>query len=363
MGDLRLPNPLTAAAVEGLLGIPPAATTLRLSKTLRSGPAADARLLAYLERQRQDAKPLTAQLAYMLTRHPDAAHGWRQVMETATIHLLANYAEALTDYDGVDVSDVVQFRQSKHLGVSGLITTRGGQTSILDRNDVLATGLSGTLFAATSLAQVAAGLRGHAEKRGGAGGSPLSPRLVTYVAEAIENVREHATVDRTGQRDGLCLLQLKRINANQFPSIEAQLADTSPFRAYLRGLARRYRGKVTGLLEVTIADTGPGIARTLKGSPLAREADELDSLLHAFQPGVSSKPGQGTGLGLSNMLEDLHAEHGALQVRSGRFSIFHATIGQKGQDLEDRSSRPDYWTVGRLPDAPGTGITLLVPTT
>lgn len=357
-----LPNPLTAAAVERRLDTPPAPLTVVANRTLRAGPAADARLLSFLDRQRIAGAPTSSTMAYLLSRHPEAAHGWRQVIETVTLQLLGHYADRTLDFDGVDVTETVEQAQRQHLGRHGVVTVGGGQTAVIDRNDVLGAGQSKTLFAAPSTEQLQLELREFAGRRGTGTKSPVTPRLLTYLAEAIENVREHAVVSMGGSPNGLCLLQMKRINADQLPLIEKQLGDTSPFRGYLAGTRAHLGRRLTGLLELTVADTGAGIARTLIPD-LRDDADaELDALLRAFTPGVTRKTTWGSGLGLSNMLEDLHAEHGALQVRTGRYSLFRSSLTPDGREAADEPSSRRYWTVSLLPHAPGTGVTLLVPT-
>jgi hypothetical protein len=361
----RMPSPLTAASVEARLRQPPSPVMVAAAGKLRSGPSADARLLALLARQARSGVPLRTAWDYYVQGAPSDSFGWSQVLNSPSLHLLAHYASTVTDYSGADVTGAVREAQMLRRGASGKVTTYGGQTAFIDSNAVLEGGRSSTIFGATTADVIGSKLIAAASRRGTGKKSRVTTNLVTYMAEAIENVREHATTGPDGGRDGLCLLQVKRIGSSQVPALLRGLPEAASLASYLDGLAARFGGRLTGLLELTVADTGGGIARTLSRDPEIGDQPpeaELAVLIRAFERSVSSKPKTGAGQGLANMLEDVESEAGAVQVRTGRFSLFRASVRRDGTD---RPTSPDgsFWEASRLPDAFGTSLTLLVPTT
>ena len=360
----ELPRPLIAAAVEGQLDAAAGSRVIVVGGAGRSGPGADARLLSLLagrpRTRHRDARPRLVQACGSAA----GVAGWQAVLLSPTMHLLAKHASTLRDYESTDVQGRYR-RRRPHLGLEGVITTTGGQTAILDINAVLAARHSRTLFAETDPELIQRRIEVLVGRRGV--GPTFNPRLVTYLAEAMENVREHALVAANGSVAGICLLQIKRMNLDQMPGIERQLPESSAFRGYVAGVRTRYGRRLQGLLETTVADSGTGIAATLTSDRSLYIGDperERDVLLRAFDPAVSRKPTAGSGGGLTTMLENLHAEDGAVQVRCGRYSLFRTSVTQEGRRLD--WSLPGPAGPSRSPDPrlfrkPGSHATLRRP--
>ncbi len=318
-----------------------------------------------LARYRAEGMRVDVQAAYRLCGTTPPSQGWDVALGDPTMHLLAEYATTLHDHDDEDVLAEVRSAQADRLGLDGVVTTTGGQTAVLDRAAALLSKASKTVFAETSPDKLRERLETLAGGRGV--GDTFHPAVVAYVAEALENVREHAVdVDA----DGLSLLQVKRINLNQMPGIEKQLPESAAFRQYIGGVTRR-RPKLGGFLEITVADSGRGIPASLSGNTAIYRgdlADELRVLVDAFNPARSRKLTPGSGGGLTTMLENLHRRDGAIQVRSGRHSLFRTSVTPEGGRAEwtvaggpERMPNPGLWKVSAHGYAAGTAITLLVP--
>jgi len=362
------PQPLTAAAVEARLSEPAVALTMMIRGAARSGPGADARLLGLLARYRGAGAPVEVRAGYRLAALEPPTQGWEVALGSPTMHLLAAYAATLRDNDGQEVLPAVRSRQAERLardGRAGVVTTTGGQTAIIDSAGVLLSKSSRTVFAETKPEQLRQRLDALAGRRGF--GDALDAPIVAYLAEALENVREHA-VDVDAR--GLCLLQMKRINLDQVPAIERQLPEAGAFRRYVAGV-KASRPGLDGFLELTVGDSGPGIAASLSGddSVYARSISvEREVLLRAFNPTVSRKVTPGKGGGLTTMLENLHRRDGAAQVRTGRLSLFRTSVTPTGDRVEwslvdgpGRTPDPRLWTIAELAHTSGTAITMLVP--
>src|SRR6185437_746706 len=72
-----------------------------------------------------------------------------------------------------------------------------------------------------------------------------------------------------------------------------------------------------GLVEVVVADTGPGIA-----------AEDIDRIFEEFEQTVEGRKAEGTGLGLtlSRKLVELHGGRLWAESEAGRGSTFHFTL-------------------------------------
>jgi hypothetical protein len=348
-----LPRILTSAEVEAQMDREAPDQLVVAGVPLRSGPAAEARILSWLDALRSDGHVVDARLRYVLADSSMASQGWGEVIERPLVHLLAQYSRRVLDEAKEDVTSVVRSEQARHRGYAGLVTRTGGQTTILDFNSRLATGLSRTLFAEQSPLRIQAMLRSYARGRGSLA---VGSEIVSYIAEAIENVRDHALRSADRSTRGLCLFVLKRTNFGQFPGLRAELPTDSPLRGYLDALEVRPGRNVDGLVEITIADSGPGVAFSLLGRPDLSIDDERDALLRAFQPGVSRKHRPGRGHGLTQMLAAVSNVGGIISVRSGRWSL-HRDFTRRGA----QPAMPD-WVVVQRPFAVGTAITIVFPT-
>jgi hypothetical protein len=346
-----LPRLITSAIVERALSFERISAALVEGTKLRSGPAADGRLLALLELQRLRQHNFELRLQYVLAGAQESSQGWLEVLERPSVHLLAQYAAAIVDADGNDVAASVLTAQQRQRGSSGRVTSTGGQTAILDQSSMLASGESRTMFALKSPLEIQSAIEDFALKRGSVS---IRADIVTYIAEAIENVRDHSLLGPDGESSGMCLFVLRRTNPNQLPALLRMLPASSPLRAYLERARIEFGSRLSSFIELTIADSGPGIAFTLSGESKLDETAEHNWLLKAFEDGVSRKSSPGRGGGLTAMLQAVAAAQGAIQVRSGRWSIYREFDNLKGHD--------DEWRAVSSPYAVGTAITVLFPT-
>lgn len=133
---------------------------------------------------------------------------------------------------------------------------------------------------------------------------------------------------------------------DQVPALLRNLPEQAALPQYIAGVRAAYGKALTGLLELTVADTGPGIVHSLSEELVGtgEPQEELALLMSASQRNVSRKDKPGAGQGLANMLEDIDKEAAAVQIRSGRFSLFHASLTPDGLHLPSHvEALPSYF--------------------
>lgn len=184
--------------------------------------------------------------------------------------------------------------------------------------------------------------------------------LTTFAREAVENTREHAR--RTREPRLLRLLVLRRLTINRAQGLQATLPTTErgPVHEYLDRLSMTVPPAESSapLLELTVADAGPGIAVHLSGDPAILTGPfetEAAECARATLPGVSSKVGSitGRGSGLANAIEAAESQRGLVVIRSGRAELVYNTI--------DPISQPGGWQTSQRTALAGTSISLLLP--
>lgn len=351
-----VPPTLTAEACEVQLSKMASSLSLQMPKSLVAGPGADGRLLALLASRRASDLQTIGSLRNVLLGKSIKSDGWVQQLENPAFHLLARYCDRLVEMSGADVQARVSAYQLAHRGISGLVTTTGGQSAVIDTNSVIGSGQSHTIFGK----QPAAALANTLSKMIGARGSwTVAPRLVTYIAEVVENVREHASVGFGTDHDGLALFQVKQTNLARLSLVEKQLGSDTPFSYYLTSVRREHGHRFLGLVELSVSDSGPGIASSLAGRALHADSpdQELRYLLRAFEDNVSRKSTKGSGGGLPAMLEKMTQLQGAIHIRSGRWSLHRTSLPED----RGKTSNQMPWTTAQLPSAVGTNTVLLFP--
>ncbi|MFM0390987.1 hypothetical protein [Paraburkholderia phytofirmans] len=213
---------------------------------------------------------------------------------------------------------------------------------------------------------------------------PESSRIAlgTLLYELFRNTDEHATTDERGRPYGKSV----RAVMAKFISYEAKdaaayLGEEDPSLAFflMHNIANRHKyanaegkqvaSKQTSLLELTVVDTGPGLARRWL-SRHGHDADEIGSLSieqevslvqKCFELHATTKSTAGSGGGLSHVLRTLQQLNAYLRLRTGRvcltqdFSSPRATV----------SFEPKHWLKDRpeLPMTAGACYSIVVPAT
>jgi hypothetical protein len=185
---------------------------------------------------------------------------------------------------------------------------------------------------------------------------PLMNALIDFAYEAFDNTRRHAVRSLEGDPlEGARFLLVRAIWVDGERASE--LADgvaSSSMGQYMTALSRAVEGRLR-LVEMSVADSGPGIAATLAGSGEIHRGPrepEVELLKAAFESGrTRRRTSAGAGRGLFKALRATEQLGGLVAVRSGRTRLCKAFAS--GVDPE--------WVAEELPSLPGTSLSLLFP--
>ncbi|BBA43230.1 MULTISPECIES: hypothetical protein [Burkholderia] len=206
--------------------------------------------------------------------------------------------------------------------------------------------------------------------------------LGTLLYELFRNTDEHATTDEQGRP---YVKSLRAVMA-KFISYEAKdaadhLGEEDPplafflmhnianRRKYANAEGKREASKQTSLLELTVVDTGPGLARRwLSRHGQAGEEiqsvsidEEVSLVRKCFELHATTKTTAGSGGGLSHVLQTLQQLNAYLRLRTGRVCLTQDFSVPK----EQVSFEPKHWLKDRpeLPMAAGACYSIVVPAT
>ena len=189
-------------------------------------------------------------------------------------------------------------------------------------------------------------------------GSRNAP-LGSLIHETFRNTAEHAYLDRHRGipfRGLRCILVATRHTHPRELRPEALVSTKHPgldsYFDEVRRRATRRRRQLVYMLELSILDTGPGFAATMRHRS---DADDVQRVRMCFEDYVSSKPGPNSGLGLGRVLEHVATLHGFFRLRTSTAEAFFskATASPKSRALPH--------VAGDLPNAVGTVITIGIP--
>lgn len=189
-------------------------------------------------------------------------------------------------------------------------------------------------------------------------GSTDAP-LGTLLHETFRNTAEHAYLDRHGRipfRGLRCILVATR---DTHPSelrptalVSAKHPGLDSYFDEVRRRAKRGNRKLVHMLELSILDTGPGFAATLRHPA---DTDDVQRVRRCFDDHVSSKPGPHSGLGLGRILRQVATLDGFIRLRTSTAEAFFS----RATATPNVPAFPHV--AGNLPDAIGTVITIGVP--
>jgi hypothetical protein len=159
------------------------------------------------------------------------------------------------------------------------------------------------------------------------------PSLTTIFGELFKNTHQHARHwwDYTEIDSSVRGLFARYYQASELTG-RTQSEDT-PLEIYFRNiLSRRSHGRhravappeVGGCFELSVFDSGPGLAQKWLGRDCSREPveAEYEAVLECFEKGRSSLPNIGRGFGLSKVLETVRALRGLIRVRTNRVHLY-----------------------------------------
>lgn len=190
--------------------------------------------------------------------------------------------------------------------------------------------------------------------------------------ELIKNTDEHSLTDEDGNlyQKSVRGIIFKFAALNRSDLLSGYSGNNPRLTTYLNGrlgAAGRNTSQLT-FLEVSVIDTGPGLARRWISKKLSTPVrdlasisinDERNAVIDCFRKYMTTKPSESSGMGLTAVLGHLQQLNGFLRLRTGRLALFQALDKEK-PDLE---FSPQDWdkNVRTLPEAAGTTFTLCFP--
>ncbi|RRW54620.1 MULTISPECIES: ATP-binding protein [Pseudomonas] len=193
------------------------------------------------------------------------------------------------------------------------------------------------------------------------------PALGSVLWELISNADQHAVTDVDGNKykkalrgTSIKLNRMSRQDALEYSDVEPELA---------RFILKRFvKAEVLEFLEISVIDSGPGLARrwlTVKEERPVESLDglsleaELEATLDCFKKHVTSKTqSPNSGMGLHNAVQALNKLKAFVRVRTGRLSLHQAFHGRD----EVMEFEPSTRFGGRvLAAVEGTVFTICIP--
>ncbi|MDH7638101.1 hypothetical protein [Sphingomonas oryzagri] len=188
--------------------------------------------------------------------------------------------------------------------------------------------------------------------------------------ELIDNTHRYARRDARGNQYRKSIrglhAQTHQVEPGDIPTLTG---DYAPLAGYLQGITGRFRSKHTQVLEISIFDSGPGLAARALGTELQAETpigDEQRLVQSRFHDPKLRYGRDGAGKGLRRTVRRLKSDGGFLRLRTGRTSFykdFHtasdAPLEPADLQLLDAASATHVAT--EMAKAEGTLLTLLIP--
>lgn len=184
--------------------------------------------------------------------------------------------------------------------------------------------------------------------------------------ELFRNTEEHGRVNDRGDVPAKSVRGFHaRRHSIALDTIAALAAEAKPLSDYLERLRPARPGnRDIQLIELSVFDTGPGMAASLSGRPLAsiNPAVELDLVRQCFGENVSRKSLSSAGLGLPTVIDLLRERNGFLRLRTGRLGLF-SDLGLEDQRPFGEPPELRPWSAQEVEVAPvaGTLFTLMFP--
>ncbi|MCA1707733.1 MAG: hypothetical protein LC808_32475, partial [Actinobacteria bacterium] len=195
--------------------------------------------------------------------------------------------------------------------------------------------------------------------------------VAAFVHQALSNVYEHGFLDQNNAAiPGARYLRFRVLELDPLSGGQPLPVAMSQYLARFEAIG----AKPDHFLEISIADSGRGIAATMAGAsgdtvfdlPVAHERSRFTL---ALQPGGSSRPSApGGGRGLVIMTRAIHELRGFLAFRTGRLFVCRHFLARDGRLEPSRFDETDLtfyrtydWLGEDLRRASGTAVTALIP--
>jgi hypothetical protein len=217
--------------------------------------------------------------------------------------------------------------------------------------------------------------------------SALHESLVTIIAETFKNTHDHARQEVGGAEVATSVrgLYARFYPLNQIAAYPQTDSVSTPAERYAnsffpqsisKGIRVQTVPSVNGILEISIFDSGPGIAAKWLGKDVAEISprEQYEAVLECFRKGKTSTSGTGRGFGLAKVLSSISALKGLISVRTNCIHVYRQfhTSGEIGwEENLDGSRTPKEqffdWTKGWSPspskfkNSRGTVVSFLIP--
>ncbi|MFQ6162483.1 hypothetical protein [Sinorhizobium meliloti] len=149
--------------------------------------------------------------------------------------------------------------------------------------------------------------------------------LASLFKELFSNTHLHARTDLTGalyRRSARGIVfALRSVDLPQ----ETFAADLIPLREYFARIAPLSTRPRVEFLEVSVFDSGPGLAARAKGSAISNEMpveQEYDLVQRCFLKNVTTQSDPAHGLGLPRVMLALKSSGGFMRLRTGRLALY-----------------------------------------
>ncbi len=186
-------------------------------------------------------------------------------------------------------------------------------------------------------------------------------RIGKILHEAFRNTAEHAYLTTKGDfpRRGLRCIVFKintvsRENFSNGSQFSSKFQTTDSYFEKLANLKRTYTRKHIDILEISILDTGPGFAKTIKSS--SSDLDNSELVARCFKIRQTRKLGKNSGYGLNRILSTVKELNGFIRFRTSNCEAVFTS-----EDNFDENFDPRKFINGNLANVVGTLLTICIP--
>lgn len=370
MAQWRLDSSLTAERVEDIaveiaVSADPTVEFV-LHEIRRGGLSSTARLLGLLARLREEGRKVR-----LIIHTGDNAKGvradskyWEFFSGEMLGFILWTYSDSVVKHDGEEVRHLFESHLQTRTNDTAAQMRHGNRLGYLAQDDLF-TPPAAAIYESIktgSRSELRRGLLEELYSSFNLAGSATDAEaaIASYVWEILRNTQVHGQISGGPPMQGIRITELKRYSLDQFRenSVLAGATDHQ-LTSYLTKV-RAASGKAS-IVEITVADSGPGIAATMLGSAEAPSRDgieELEATRFAFtRRGTSlSRSDPDAGLGLILALRACRELDSFVSIRTGRVQLtkHYLTSDQANDQLWVREDRS-------LPLLAGTSVTILIP--
>ena len=187
----------------------------------------------------------------------------------------------------------------------------------------------------------------------------------TLLHEAFRNTAEHAYLTPQQQKRRLArkgirglLIQNSRLpktSLSDYVSISSGYSNAKDYLEKLMRLERGYERQTVDMLEISIFDTGPGFAETMRSACASDQSSNGKLVKKCFEPYQTSKLGSSSGLGLSRILTAVKKLNGFFRCRTSTCEVVFSSIDEIDNGFGNVHIKDG------LADVVGTTVTVCIP--